>query len=631
MKINRAHILWCSVVLLMALAPSHLRARVSVEEVGGKYWFRETSGTRFLSLGVNSVNPNVFQPRPNSRYYDPIPRNFGGNEGAWRDWTVNLLKGASFNTFASWSYPKIQAIGFYHTPCLYVAGHAANRCLEGFRPDFEDEVRRNAQAILSAYPNNEELLGAFLDNEMPWFGKSGWDRTPTYTLLELAFEQPAEHPAHKAAREFLEKRHKTAEAFRAAWGGKLADWNQLDSAYMRHCDTDESTADRNAFVRLAAEKFFEPSARVCRELTSGALVLGVRFAGYAPEPVVEVCGKHCDVVSVNNYQPAPAADSTLLTKFWMWGHKPLMITEYSWRAEQNTSGDPNTRGAGAVVKTQADRAKNYTGYVGDLLSYPMVVGAHWFEFADQSPQGRFDGEDSNYGIVDIENRPYTELLAEMAKTNAAGAAIHESSRKPLPTQLPPEPKAIYQPGQHPDRPAVIELLKCTPIQPDATFHAADASITATRTSGTLVLDFKSGNQWGCGVTLFGPKECKAASGPDYATDLDGYSQVIVDAELPEGVRMQFFVDEAGSREPNAPAYDNSAGDDGESYKAKPVVGTGKRQRYVIDLTKLEPRTDFGNQRGRHIVDMQALKGFALLFGGSQDSGQAIVYDLELQR
>ena len=96
---------------------------------------------------------------------------------------------------------------------------------------------------------------------------------------------------------------------------------------------------------------------------------------------------------------------------WL-AYEAIMVTEFAWRAEENTSGNSNTMGAGSVVKTQADRGANYSGYVEDLFSYPMVVGAHWFEFADQSPQGRGVDirEDSNYGIVDIKHRPYKTIF-----------------------------------------------------------------------------------------------------------------------------------------------------------------------------------------------------------------------------
>ena len=127
----------------------------------------------------------------------------------------------------------------------------------------------------------------------------------------------------------------------------------------------------------------------------------------------------------------------MLAQYWIWGgRKPLLVTEYSWRARENTSGNPNSGGAGAVVETQAQRGENYQKYIEDLLSYPMVVGAHWFEFADQSPEGRFDGENSNYGVVDIRHRPYIELLDSMKQTNSDSNRFMPRSDRQAPESLP---------------------------------------------------------------------------------------------------------------------------------------------------------------------------------------------------
>ena len=62
-------------------------------------------------------------------------------------------------------------------------------------------------------------------------------------------------------------------------------------------------------------------------------------------------------------------------------------------------GLPNTNGAGPLVPTQAERAAAYRRYVAVALSQPTIVGFHWFEHADQPAEGRFDGENSNFGIV----------------------------------------------------------------------------------------------------------------------------------------------------------------------------------------------------------------------------------------
>ena len=63
---------------------------------------------------------------------------------------------------------------------------------------------------------------------------------------------------------------------------------------------------------------------------------------------------------------------------------------------------------------------------------PAVVGYHWFEHADQPAEGRFDGENSNFGTVTIDDEVYTALTETMTKVNAAAEQIHAASR-PGPT------------------------------------------------------------------------------------------------------------------------------------------------------------------------------------------------------
>ena len=78
-----------------------------------------------------------------------------------------------------------------------------------------------------------------------------------------------------------------------------------------------------------------------------------------------------------------------------------MITEFSFKAMD--SGLPNTRGAGAPVETQEDRAYHFEQYVTEFMRLPYAVGFHWFEYADEPAEGRFDGENSNYGLVNIKD------------------------------------------------------------------------------------------------------------------------------------------------------------------------------------------------------------------------------------
>jgi hypothetical protein len=51
---------------------------------------------------------------------------------------------------------------------------------------------------------------------------------------------------------------------------------------------------------------------------------------------------------------------------------------------------------------------------------PEILGAHWFQWADHPKGGRGDGEDYNFGLVDIEDHPYESLIEGLARANRAG-------------------------------------------------------------------------------------------------------------------------------------------------------------------------------------------------------------------
>ena len=609
---------------------SHAGFSVKADE-NGKYWFVDPQGTRFLSMGINNIIAKPFRPKPKTQYYDPVPNQFS-SFGAWKDDVFKLLQSHGFNTVGAWSDSRLYKGPMYGTICLYVAGHAADRCLDGLRSGFKDRIRENTNEMLESHPHLENTFGVFLDNEMPWYGHSAWGDIPNYTLLEVALSLPNEDGAKRAAVHFLKKRYASAEALAEVWGKPLGSWDELTFEYARSCVSLQASRDRAAFIELAADAFYKEASETVREMLPGKLIMGTRFAAYAPEPVIRICGRYCDVVSFNDYRPHPSADPDMLSRFWIWGgKKPLMVTEYAWRAEENTSGNPNSGGAGAVVKTQAERAGNYQKYVEDLLSYPMVIGAHWFEFADQSPQGRFDGENSNYGVVDIHHRPYTKVLAAMKQSNERVEKLHAQSERQVPQSLPKPRAVIFEPGQRPDRPPSIDLLKVAPVKDIEPFCAFDAVMELMNKPDHLTAAIDTGNQWGCGVIFFGPKSLKNEHGSQASTDLDGYSAVELDAVIGKEIIFDFFLNEAGIDAMDAVSYDTSSGDDAEGFVIPAIRGRDERFLYRFELKDLTLRKDWGNQKGLRRVDMHATQGVSLFFHGGQGESQIRIFSLKLVR
>ena len=83
---------------------------------------------------------------------------------------------------------------------------------------------------------------------------------------------------------------------------------------------------------------------------------------------------------------------------------------------------PRCRTAGGKPDSSAPSASNATSPL--RCEKPSVVGYHWFEHADQPAEGRFDGENSNFGTVTIEDDVYAELTETMTRVNAAAEQIH---------------------------------------------------------------------------------------------------------------------------------------------------------------------------------------------------------------
>jgi hypothetical protein len=295
-----------------------------------------------------------------------------------------------------------------------------------------------------------------------------------------------------------------------------------------------------------------------------------------------------------------------------------MITEFSWRGKINRSGNPNQRGAGGVVRTQAERGANYSAYVEDYLAHPHVIGMHWFAWADQSPQGRFDGENSNYGIVDLFHRPYEELVAAMASTNAKVAQIHATSTLALPTELPPPPSVTVEPGQFPDRPPVVDLLAVEPVRPHESFSAPDAGFALLAGQvGGLVLAGESGADWGGGVSLFGPRSASTGKSPAFAVDLDGYAELVLELATARPLFIEVILDEAGVDAPGAMNHVTESGDDGESYAWPGVRLEPGTTTLRLPLRELKLRHTWGNQEGARRVNLESLKGPGLVVQGSQ--------------
>ena len=443
------------------IADGHFRSGgfFRVGQRDGAFWLADPDGGRLLSKGVNTVRFDQDRIQNSDRipYADACRRKYGG-ENAWRIAAAGRLAGWGFNTLGSWSDEAVATAGpspLAVTPNLDLGMSFAWRKNEqaesGHKQDFPDvfdaefdiHIRQRARELCEKRRDDQGVIGWFIDNELRW----GPDWRGRDELLTLFLNFSAASPGRATAIAWLRERHHDFERFNASWRTPARSWDELgalpriEPPYRRKPPYERSeraegeanradpkrgafAADCDAFGALLAQRYFELTTAAIKTADPNHLVLGCRFAHVPQAAVIEAAGRHVDVVAFNCYDSDPRAG---IEAYAVTG-KPCLIGEFSFRAAD--SGLPNTIGAGPQVATQAERAACFRRYVTAALQKPTLVGYHWFEHADQPAEGRFDGENSNFGTVTIDDRVYEELTRAMTSINSEAEQLHAKAAGP---------------------------------------------------------------------------------------------------------------------------------------------------------------------------------------------------------
>jgi len=394
-----------------------------VAERDGIWWLVTPEGHAFLSKGVNHVSFQAdHAPQLGYSPYERAVQSKYGSQEAWAKAVVARLRGWGFNTLGAWSSPSTFTQNLPYTVNLGLATRAGADWLKGavgdfFSEDFEKKMEAACRQLCGPRAEDPWLLGYFTDNELRW----GADWRGKQSLLEEYLRFPEGAAGRKAALAFLQQKYSDTAALNRAWGTNLTHWDDVSGR--EQISGDAARQDQAAWQQAVARRYFATCQSAIRKADPHHLVLGCRFAGQAPDPVLRGLKDSVDVVSFNNYGPTAPVE-TLRNLHRLTG-RPMMLTEFSFKAMD--SGLPNTKGAGRPVATQADRAEGFTRYVQGLIDLPFLVGFHWFEHADEPKEGRFDGENSNYGVVTIEDRPWDVLVQKMTEVNAGLEARHARS------------------------------------------------------------------------------------------------------------------------------------------------------------------------------------------------------------
>ena len=306
-------------------------------------------------------------------------RKYGDNwRSVWADRVHRRLKSWGANTMANSSDARVTHMS--RTPyCdrFEIKSRPIEACTKvlawwPFRDPFDPSFRENVRAQLAerrAELDDPWCFGMFVDNELQWGDEAALGR--------WTWESPDDQPAKVEFRRRLAAKHGSVPK-------------------------EPSEEDFKEFSLAVARAYFSTVRDELKKAAPHKVYMGCRFSG-AAEWVVRAAAPYVDVMSFNYYRHDVVDFSQLPAEI----DKPIVIGEFHFGAL-----DRGPIRTGLVwLQSQEERRAVYCRYLESALRDPRIIGAHWHQYCDDVPTGRFDGENFQIGWVDVCDTPYPETIA----------------------------------------------------------------------------------------------------------------------------------------------------------------------------------------------------------------------------
>lgn len=420
----------------LAMAP-HSQWKVEVQY--GVQWLRTPCGERFLSIGVNVLDggypSRIFENRLSYHWGTFYP-----DLASWATVTQKRLTAWGFNTAGAWSLEPSQ-LPMPFIPDLELGRQSRFLWSDLFRPTMAEEMRAWAHRLVAPYKGNPYRIGYFPDNEIGWWYSA---------LLTYYLQQPAANFTKQKLVTLLREHYaETWERFAHDFvppAGVTSFAELLHShnarTYLRPGGDGMQVLGR--WTSIVATEYYRQVHKALRDADPEALIFSDRLQIYYDPNAVRPMASYVDVVATNYDVDVP--DGSLARYYFAGLHqltqqKPVLVSEWFFAAQENRTGNLNA-GRLMTVQTQAERARGAIAAAQQFVQLPQLVGLHWFQYHDHPVGGRVDGEDYNFGLVDIHDQPYEELTEALSRMNPRLGDIHQAAKPLLPPPAPNTPLEI---------------------------------------------------------------------------------------------------------------------------------------------------------------------------------------------
>ena len=396
-----------------------------------------------MSIGVNTIDGGAPSRNDDGRIFYHWGT-FYPDLATWASGARQRLVDWGFNTAGSWSLePSQLALPFI--PNLELGRTLRFLWNDPFRPTMAEEMRTMARQLVAPYKGNPYRIGYFPDNEIGWW-------YPAFFIYYI--QEPASSPTKQKLMTLLRTHYNdnwerfVRDFVPPAGVSSFVELLQSSGAPTKLRVGGAGLQVVRRWTSTVAEHYYRLVHRAIREADPEALIFGERLQIYYDPDVIRPMAPYVDVVATN--YDVDGQDGSIARYYFeglrqLTNNKPVLVSEWFFAAHENRTGNRNRHitinqtvldGYLMTVQTQAERSRGAMTAAQGFARMPQLIGLHWFQYYDQPFGGRTDGEDYNFGLVDIHDRPYEELTEGFRRLNPRLVEIHQEAKSGVPA-LPP--------------------------------------------------------------------------------------------------------------------------------------------------------------------------------------------------
>lgn len=464
--IHKTALVLCLMILTPGIGPAAHAADatgfIHVKQIDGVWWFINADGEKFVSIGVNHIEPHLWlAPYNKAATLKKYGSDMVGADGhfntkgdaarKWIDAQVKTTRELGFNTFGKHTHPTIDP-KLYQQQIYYIASldtaplagwqerHGRGPRPDVFSVDFENHVAARVRQVTQLHKDQRNLIGYLYTDVPSWvMGRADQiaqnDTTMIYPWINAILQLGEASPGKLRWLEHLKQRYPNAEAAAKVWGMPISptygiSWKEMSRQMDWSNSTDAATAKKDmlTFMPIIAEQWYGLHERLIRKHDPNHLILGDKnMVMWHYDFMLPAVKKYVDVVCVQAYGPWEK-DRKLCDMIYEVTGKPIFNGDGCFGLAGPEQQEWGVKGFRTGAKTIEDVARLYEEMLRGMMSTPYYIGWHHCGYMEQWDEAeRGDSPRNENGFLDPLEKHRTQWTEVLRAINPKALELHEAA------------------------------------------------------------------------------------------------------------------------------------------------------------------------------------------------------------